>query len=70
MRWKTKVRVRVGDERTVIKFAWLPMKTSTGLTVWLERYISCEKYVQYWVGDRVYGDWERGWEVIDSRLIG
>lgn len=43
MRFKRKTEPKVGDQRTVYKFAWLP--TTVGeYTVWLERYAIHQEY--------------------------
>ena len=45
MRWKIrdKKSPKIGDERTITKFAWLPIKIDN-YKVWLEAYDSFQKY--------------------------
>jgi hypothetical protein len=38
VKWKHTAAPRLGDERTEIRFAWLPTKLDDGYTVWLETY--------------------------------
>ena len=46
MRWP---RPEDGAPRTVIRFAWLPVRLSAvPVTVWLEKYISCQRYFEEW----------------------
>ena len=50
MRWKTKekrVGPKEGDGRIVTEFAWLPVVTADGYTVWLEKYDSVQVYGWY-----------------------
>jgi hypothetical protein len=45
MKWKTtKVEPVEGDRRTKRKFAFFPVETDEGFTVWLETYDSVQEY--------------------------
>ncbi len=46
------VRTSATDLRIRVRFAWLPIVTTYGVTVWLERYRSVERYIQSPVGGR------------------
>lgn len=65
MRWNfiETPQPRVGDKKSVQKFAFLPTKCSGGWWVWLEEYVVIKKYV-----DR-YVDWgvvDYRWETIQK----
>ncbi len=53
--------VKVGDKRTVVRFAWFPILVDTDDTipmrVWLERYYEQQVYSLVDVSDG-YGSWE------------
>lgn len=38
MRWKTKQDPKLGDTRWVKKFAWFPVETASGDSLWMESY--------------------------------
>lgn len=44
MNWPT---TKLGDTRTVVRFAWLPVELDDGTTVWLEQYVSEERFERY-----------------------
>ena len=37
---------KVGDTRQRVRFAWIPVTTSDGWNVWLERYLSTEQFFE------------------------
>jgi hypothetical protein len=37
MKWKT-LEPKIGDEKTEVRFAFFPIYTDNGYTLWLERY--------------------------------
>ncbi len=46
MRWtSSKPAPRTGDRRTVVRFAWLPVRCKGNIVVWLERYNAIEEYI-------------------------
>ena len=59
MRWKTKPTPKLGETRWVKKFAWFPVETDSGESLWLESYYV--KKVYCW-GRPWYADWNKiGW---------
>ena len=44
MRWKTKPTTKLGETRWVKKFAWFPVETDSGESLWLESYYVKLKY--------------------------
>lgn len=55
MRWTTKSKLP--NVRTVVRFAWFPIDINGCKTIWLERYLSVERFVcvdadnDYWAVD-------------------
>lgn len=43
MRWKTKPTPNLGETRWVKKFAWFPVETDSGESLWLESYYVKER---------------------------
>ena len=43
MRWKTKPTPKLGDTRWVKKFAWFPVETDSGESLWLESYYAAKE---------------------------
>lgn len=56
MEWKTP---RVGDRKTKVRFAWLPLDCADGKTRWLERvlktYYTCSVVRYCWILLKVEG---------------
>lgn len=44
MRWRAKWDPKAGETRALVKFAWKPVRTETGIVVWLERYVRREEF--------------------------
>jgi hypothetical protein len=71
MRWHAKgyKKPEIGETRAVYKFAYLPTKVK-GLWIWLEQYLSQQKFVENIVPDDFCGMGEivQEWEEYDRRL--
>lgn len=46
MRFYPKNNPRVNEKRTVIKFAWLPVKLNDNTVIWLEKYYAFQIYTK------------------------
>jgi len=57
LRWKTKKKPAIGEERVVWYFALWPTPLSDGNTVWLERYWSRERWE--YSPSSAFGGWWR-----------
>lgn len=60
MRWKTKLAPKLGDTRWVKKFAWFPVETDSGDSLWLESYYVKEVYMLF--GD--FMDYFPAWDTL------
>ena len=69
MKW-TKKEHKVGDERTVKRFAWRPTRiTNTNIVVWLESYYSVERLLLTGT-DCMYSHASLEWIIIETQQIG
>ena len=62
MRFKVKPEANIGDKKTVIRFAWFPVRIEDNI-VWLEKY----KATYIYTYDRVYSSY--WWEKWDKKLL-
>jgi hypothetical protein len=64
MRWTTQPAPCDGDVREVRRFAFLPVRTHDGRCVWLESYVTVERFTRT-VG--LFGDFSV-WETVGVRI--
>lgn len=60
MRWKNKPTPKLGETRWVKKFAWFPVETDSGESLWLESYYVKEVYMLF--GDFI--DYFPAWDTL------
>lgn len=65
MRWRSKIKPKNGDYRTIIKFSFLPIDID-GVTIWLEKYIEFQMYVHERISP---SDLIMKWYVVKRELI-
>ena len=71
MRW---AHPNINDTRRTIKFAWLPTQvddrdTDKSYTVWLEFYISIERYDEWYDGEHPFECWGEVKKELMPRLM-
>ena len=62
MNWKLKEKIikpepKLGDTRSVKKFAFFPTKTDDLYFVWLEKYWACQEYSSFSTGYVISEEW-------------
>ena len=68
MRWKKPVEPKIWDEKTEVRFAFFPVHTDDGYTVWLEWYVVHLRYETQDVATK--GGWvqKTRWFVVSTEI--
>lgn len=69
MRWKIDPEPKEGDTRVVTKFAFFPIPTYNGYTVWLEKYEEYQEYTEITMFDGIDVYLELGWVIVKRMAI-
>jgi hypothetical protein len=66
MKWLRNKKANLGDQREVIRFAFLPV-FSDDYIIWMEKYISIEEYNR-WIIDEMHG-YVESWQVKERKAF-